>query len=184
MASAIKFLSDPQVQDAPMAKRISFLESKGLSQAEIQQALAIVNGSSPSVALGGNQMIRYESQWGWKDTALSLIAVAAGSYGLYQLFSTYVAPYMIGSTEEMEDSLENISKSIDSNEKANSEMLKIIQDLNDKVSESTSKLETQSLAFEQANKDKGEVIQGLVQEIESIKNMLPKVNMIIFIIDD
>lgn len=176
MSSAIKFLSDPQVQEAPLEKRISFLESKGLSQTEIQKALAIVNGSSVgTVHQPMPALAHYESQWGWKDTALSLIAVVGGSYGLYQLFSTYVAPYMIGSTTEMEESLDNISKSIDSNEKANSELLNIVRDLNERITESTAKLETQSLAFEEANKGKEELIQGLVQEIEGIKNILPKV---------
>lgn len=177
MSSAIKFLSDPQVQEAPLEKRISFLESKGLSQSDIQKALAIVNGSSGGTVQPMSTVVHYDSQWGWKDTALSLIAVVGGSYGLYQLFSTYVAPYMIGSTNEMEESLDNISKSIDSNEKANIDLLNIVKDLNERITESTAKLETQSLAFEQANKEKEELIQGLVQEIEGIKNILPKVNI-------
>lgn len=175
MASAIKFLSDPQVQEAPLEKRISFLESKGLSQSEIQQALSMVNGGVVSQPMG--TMVRYDSQWGWKDTALSLIAVVGGSYGLYQLFSTYVAPYMIGSTSEMEESLEKISKSIDSNEKANSDLLNMVSDLNKRITESASKLETQSMAFEEANKEKEDLIKGLVQEIEGIKNILPKVSI-------
>lgn len=176
MASAIKFLSDPQVQEAPLEKRISFLESKGLSQDDIQKALAIVNGSTGN----GNQQMatgtvaHYQPQWGWKDTTLSLIAVLGGTYGLYHLFSTYVAPYMLGSTSEMEESLDNISKCIDSNEKASSELLKLVQDLNERITESAAKLEKQSLAFEETNKEKEELIQGLVQEIEGIKSLLPK----------
>ena len=176
MASAIKFLSDPQVQESPLEKRISFLESKGLSQAEIQKALAIVNGSGGTEvqSMGRGTMVHYEPQWGWKDTALSLIAVLGGSYGLYHVFSTYVAPYMIGSTSEMEESLDNISRNIESNEKANNELLSIVKDLNERITESALKLETQSLAFEEANKEKEELIQSLVQEIEGIKNILPK----------
>jgi peroxin-14 len=176
MASAIKFLSDPQVQESPLEKRISFLESKGLSQAEIQKALAIVNGSGGTAvqSMGRGTMVHYEPQWGWKDTALSLIAVLGGSYGLYHVFSTYVAPYMIGSTSEMEESLDNISRNIESNEKANNELLSIVKDLNERITESALKLETQSLAFEEANKEKEELIQSLVQEIEGIKNILPK----------
>jgi peroxin-14 len=175
MASAIKFLSDPQVQEAPLEKRISFLESKGLSQSEIQKALAIVNSSGGTMnQSGGGTVLHYEPQWGWKDTTLSLIALVGGSYGLYHLFSTYVAPYLIGSTTEMEESLDNISKSIESNEKANTELLKIVQDLNEKITESALKIETQSLAFEEANKEKEELIEGLVEEIEGIKNILPK----------
>jgi peroxin-14 len=81
---------------------------------------------------------------------------------------------MIGSTSEMEESLDNISRNIESNEKANNELLSIVKDLNERITESALKLETQSLAFEEANKEKEELIQSLVQEIEGIKNILPK----------
>ncbi|KAI8808470.1 peroxisomal membrane anchor protein conserved region-domain-containing protein [Cladochytrium replicatum] len=46
--SAVRFLKDPKVQSSPLAKRISFLETKGLTSAEIEEALARMNGSSAS----------------------------------------------------------------------------------------------------------------------------------------
>lgn len=39
IASAVTFLQDPKVADAPLAKRIAFLESKGLSSDQVQIAL-------------------------------------------------------------------------------------------------------------------------------------------------
>ncbi|EGF83083.1 hypothetical protein BATDEDRAFT_85742 [Batrachochytrium dendrobatidis JAM81] len=39
IASAVKFLRDPKVQSAPLAKRIAFLETKGLTSGEIETAL-------------------------------------------------------------------------------------------------------------------------------------------------
>ena len=40
MQTAVKFLRDEKVASSPLAKRISFLESKGLSQNEIEEALS------------------------------------------------------------------------------------------------------------------------------------------------
>jgi|SRR3954471_13845679 peroxin-14 len=48
--SAIKFLKDPQVQNSTLQKRVAFLESKGLSSDEIEEALRQVKDGSSSVA--------------------------------------------------------------------------------------------------------------------------------------
>ncbi|GAA6039390.1 hypothetical protein JCM8097_002831 [Rhodosporidiobolus ruineniae] len=51
LASAVSFLRDPSAASSPLANRIAFLESKGLTQHEIQQALSSVNTSAgPSAA--------------------------------------------------------------------------------------------------------------------------------------
>ncbi|KAI5478867.1 peroxisomal biogenesis factor 14 [Pseudohyphozyma bogoriensis] len=41
LTSAITFLRDPSTAASPLAQRVAFLESKGLSQPEIEQALAV-----------------------------------------------------------------------------------------------------------------------------------------------
>ncbi|KAJ1542922.1 hypothetical protein HK405_009616, partial [Cladochytrium tenue] len=50
IALAVKFLSDAKVQQAPLAKRVSFLESKGLAADEIEDALARVAGKAPATS--------------------------------------------------------------------------------------------------------------------------------------
>ena len=44
--SATSFLSDPKVQSATLAKKVSFLESKGMTTEEIEEAMARINGKS------------------------------------------------------------------------------------------------------------------------------------------
>jgi peroxin-14 len=51
ITSAISFLSDPKVQSAPLAKKVSFLESKGMTSEEIEEAMARVNGKSSGGAV-------------------------------------------------------------------------------------------------------------------------------------
>jgi peroxin-14 len=46
LASAVAFLRNPKVQESPLARRIAFLESKGLTAAEVQEALARAGGTS------------------------------------------------------------------------------------------------------------------------------------------
>lgn len=44
ISSAISFLRDPSTSSSPLAQKIAFLESKGLNQVEIEQALSAANG--------------------------------------------------------------------------------------------------------------------------------------------
>jgi len=46
--SAVSFLRDPNVQDSPLAKKVAFLEAKGLNQTEIDTALRLAAASSSS----------------------------------------------------------------------------------------------------------------------------------------
>lgn len=56
VASAVSFLQDPTVAAAALDKRIAFLQSKNLSQEEINTALARASDTSPtSVAVAPPQ---------------------------------------------------------------------------------------------------------------------------------
>ncbi|KAK4703853.1 peroxin-14, partial [Phenoliferia sp. Uapishka_3] len=46
LASAVSFLRDPTTASSPLAQRIAFLESKGLSPQEIEHAMATASSSS------------------------------------------------------------------------------------------------------------------------------------------
>ncbi|KZT61023.1 hypothetical protein CALCODRAFT_480192 [Calocera cornea HHB12733] len=53
LQNAITFLQDPAVQAAPLAQRVAFLESKGMTPGEIGQALEVV-GRTSLAGQGGN----------------------------------------------------------------------------------------------------------------------------------
>lgn len=50
LASAVRFLQDPKVQASPLARRIAFLESKGLTAEEIEQAMQRASGGTGTTA--------------------------------------------------------------------------------------------------------------------------------------
>lgn len=52
--AAVSFLSDPSVSSSSLSTKISFLESKGLSKQEIDQAIQIANSTSGH---GGQQQL-------------------------------------------------------------------------------------------------------------------------------
>lgn len=118
ISSAISFLKDPNVQSSPLTKKIEFLESKGLNQAEIEEAMKRANeGQSQSQSHGqsqpsqssqssqSNQLSNAPLDYynvppqvpdrSWKDYFIMATATAGVTYGLYQVVSKYLVPSII-----------------------------------------------------------------------------------------
>lgn len=82
ISSAVFFLRDPSTANSPLAQRISFLESKGLSPQEIEQAISQANGPAQQQPYyagprGGRMSREYERDW--RDWFI--MAVVGGSVG-------------------------------------------------------------------------------------------------------
>ena len=119
IASAVTFLKDPSVLGSPLAKRVEFLESKGLSQEEIEEALQRANGTTgststsapasttptPSTAVQPSPPVDYYNvappppERSWKDYFIMATATAGVTYGLYQVVSKYLIPSIIPPTQ-------------------------------------------------------------------------------------
>jgi len=98
VSSALTFLSDPKVQSSPLAKRLSFLESKGLTQEEITEVLNRLN-NPPSTTSNAQappvpQYAPYGSPYGqapeppgrdWRDWFIMAVVSSGVTYGLYTL---------------------------------------------------------------------------------------------------
>jgi len=102
VSSALTFLSDPKVQSSPLAKRLAFLESKGLNQEEITEVLNRLN--NPATAAAGTsastgappvpQYGGHGNPYGappevpgrdWRDWFIMAVVTSGVSYGLYTL---------------------------------------------------------------------------------------------------
>ncbi|EGW34180.1 uncharacterized protein SPAPADRAFT_59613 [Spathaspora passalidarum NRRL Y-27907] len=118
--SAVAFLKDPQVVNSPLTKKVEFLETKGLNQQEIEEALRRVSepasetattpttSSSTSTAV---QSVRpspppidyYAAppvpERSWKDYFIMATATVGVTYGLYQVFSRYLVPSILPPTQ-------------------------------------------------------------------------------------
>ncbi|KAI8825006.1 peroxisomal membrane anchor protein conserved region-domain-containing protein [Fimicolochytrium jonesii] len=117
--SAVRFLRDPKVQESPLAKRVSFLETKGLSADEIEEALSRASASGPAASVGGAvQQVQglppqatgaYQQYapipypqyppppppgYNWKDYTLGAIGAVGAGYGLWTLLRKHVIPHL------------------------------------------------------------------------------------------
>ena len=100
VSSAVTFLSDPKVHSSPFAKRLAFLESKGLTEEEITEVLNRVNNpqlsssTTPSTAPPLPQYSSYGNPYGqtpdppgrdWRDWFIMAVVSSGVTYGLYTL---------------------------------------------------------------------------------------------------
>jgi peroxin-14 len=84
VSSAVGFLRDPKVQEAPLTKRVAFLESKGLTQAEIQAAISQSTSTSAAPVIPPRGAVAAEPMT-WKDVSFGILGVSGLVYGAYVL---------------------------------------------------------------------------------------------------
>lgn len=89
IASAVNFLRDPTTAQSPLAQRIGFLESKGLTPQEIEMAMQQAsqgimpsnnsNGGGHMYGGGRSRMMTREYERDWRDWFI--MTVVGGSVG-------------------------------------------------------------------------------------------------------
>ncbi|KAF8928085.1 peroxisomal membrane anchor protein conserved region-domain-containing protein [Dissophora ornata] len=152
LASAVKFLQDPKVQASTLGKKVAFLESKGLTSEEIEEAMQRANGTSPAgnaaavsaVAPVGSAMVPVNGQYGpgpgqqqmmmmappplppkydWKDIFIATVVAGGFSYGLWQIAKKVVGPKLQWpSQEELEMDKKKLDEQFEEIEKSLTEV--------------------------------------------------------------
>jgi len=134
VASAVTFLQDPSVAGSPIENRIAFLQSKNLTQEEIDTALARANGETapanysnyapqqqvmrqPQPGYGGYQQYQWQQppppelpKRDWRDWFIMATVMGGVGYGLYFVAKRYVYPIIAPPTPPQ---LESDKKAID-----------------------------------------------------------------------
>ncbi|KAB2577188.1 Peroxisome membrane anchor protein Pex14p [Lasiodiplodia theobromae] len=180
--SAVTFLQDPSVASAPVEKRIAFLQSKNLTQEEVDAALARAGGegpppssavSSPAPGYGYQQPPpppgygAYPGYWqqppppppvpkrDWRDWFIMATVMGGVGYGLYFTAKRYIYPLIAPPTPPQ---LEQDKKSIDESfEKA----FALLDQLN-----------TDTTALKAAEEARTQRLDSAVAEMESVMDSL------------
>ncbi|KAF9966785.1 peroxisomal membrane protein pex14 [Mortierella alpina] len=144
LASAVKFLQDPKVQASTLGKKVAFLESKGLTSEEIEEAMQRANGTAPSAGATalvpatvqqGNMMVPAYGQPGpgqvmmappplppkydWKDLFIAAVVAGGFSYGMWQVAKKVVGPKLQWpSQEELEMDKKKLDEQFEEIEKS------------------------------------------------------------------
>ncbi|KAM0785989.1 hypothetical protein ACM66B_006807 [Microbotryomycetes sp. NB124-2] len=146
--NAVTFLRDPAAQQSPLAQRVSFLESKGLTPQEVEIALAQA-AHSPSATQqqqammygrpgygpggGGGGVVTREFERDWRDWFIMAVVGSAVGYVATKLAKKYVVPHL---QPPSESDLEAAQKALEAKYDEAAEVLKTLQTSTDALAAS------------------------------------------------
>lgn len=197
VSSATSFLKDPKVQKAPLAKRIAFLESKGLTQEEIKEALSRADGNAPqsnevvATSAGGPQLppnpymqiVQPPPRYlGWKDYFIGTAIIGGVSYALYKALKKYLPDLLqIPSTKDLQDNNEQLTKQLDiASEALNSSKvetqaaIKLMDEQGEKIKSFMDSLTKSLNSLKEADEKRDEEIRTIKNDLENVKTLIPK----------
>ncbi|KAK6906230.1 hypothetical protein I203_100215 [Kwoniella mangroviensis CBS 8507] len=201
--NAVLFLNDPKVQSSSLTSRIQFLESKGLNESEIQQALSQAsqtfssstvyndNGPerprdpSPRYGYGYSQGVMHPPEppkRDWRD--LFIMAVISGGvvYGLSVLAKKYLLPHLKppstttfqSTSQSLTDSYDEASKLLTNLTEQTGKLQLSIEEDKERVNNVIEQVEL-AMSSVKSNEEKwtGE-LRDIRSEVENVRELVPK----------
>ncbi|KII93575.1 hypothetical protein PLICRDRAFT_49617 [Plicaturopsis crispa FD-325 SS-3] len=195
--NAISFLADPKIQASPLAQRIQFLEAKGLTSPEIEEALKLsaMNQSAASYPYQPNPVSygygpsQYSimgpppsPQWDWRDYFITAVVSGTITYGAVSLFKKYLLPHLQPPTSTAyEEDRDALTAQFDAAEALLKEIQAETAAVRSAVDEQKEKVDKTTADVEAAVKEmrEGEVktrdeMREVREEVNNIRDMLPK----------
>ncbi|CCC69656.1 hypothetical protein NCAS_0D00750 [Naumovozyma castellii] len=164
ISSAVAFLSDSGLKDAPLTKKIEFLQNKGLTEEEIEHAInestskkttsgdgsvSSINGTNPVSKVSESPEYLYEAlppllpRRDWKDYFVMATATAGLLYGAYEVTKRYVIPNILPESKtKLEQDKEEIKSQFDRVDKVLNAIEQEQTDLRAKEEEKLNELDT------------------------------------------
>lgn len=132
VATAVKFLRNPQVRVRPLEQRRAFLKRKGMTEVEIELAMsrsrtpavedvlppAADRGPPPPLATGPPAVYPLPtpvpSSWSRLQDAANVIVLLTGAaYAVYHLYKRFIVPALCGAESIKSDPLLEVRRSVD-----------------------------------------------------------------------
>lgn len=200
--NAVGFLNDPQVASSSMDARIKFLESKGLTGEEIQEALKRAQQSpapavstavgSPAPVSSVPGMKAYPAQYmmqpppvpkrDWKDYFVMATVSVGVAYGLFEVTRRYVLPMIMPSTPSsleadkaaLELEFDRVEALFEQLQKETSEVLEGEKRRQDEHGSAMESVKYAVKEFENFNLERSKELKSLRSHVESLREMMPR----------
>ncbi|XP_068190437.1 peroxisomal membrane protein PEX14 [Antennarius striatus] len=193
IATAVKFLQNPKVQESPLATRKAFLKKKGLTDEEVELAIQRsdstevlpLNPVGASHSLYTPQLIpASHSPAGYRlrDYGALTIIMVGIAFGFHQLYKKYILPFIMGSREDkkhlqrMESNIEAMSGTLTQTVGQLQQTLVSIQELLNQQQQKIQELSQEMATTEASSSTKqfldNQTVAELKAEIVSLKGLL------------
>ncbi|TDL28725.1 hypothetical protein BD410DRAFT_760268 [Rickenella mellea] len=194
--SAVAFLSDPKTQASSYAQRVQFLEAKGLTPSEIEEAmrqatrLQTSNYNSPYMSSlpPTYEPSMYSARtndaqaWDWRDYFIMAVVSGSFTYGAISLARRYLLPYLKPpSSTAYEADRDALTAQFDAAEALlqeiqaeTSAVRKAVDEQKEKVDKVTQDVETAVTEMREGDQRNRDEIREIRDEVNAIREMLPK----------
>ncbi|KAE9411039.1 hypothetical protein BT96DRAFT_846858 [Gymnopus androsaceus JB14] len=186
--NAVAFLADANSQASPLAQRIQFLEAKGLTQPEIDQAFRLAsNQSAAAVPYRAGYPPAFGApypapNWDWRDYFITAVVSGTVVYGAVSLFKKYLSPHLQPpDTTVYEDDRDALTAQFDAAEALLKEIQsetaavkQAVEEQKEKVDKTTKDVENVVSEMREAESKARDEMREVRDEINTIRDMLPK----------
>ncbi|KAH9816496.1 peroxisomal membrane anchor protein conserved region-domain-containing protein [Melampsora americana] len=189
ITSAVSFLQDPNVASSSLAKRLAFLESKGLTECERDEAIRRVSSFSHSSSFhrsGVNQGYdfdhRLHQQVGrdWRDWFIMSVIGGGIGYIAISLFKKFILPALEPPTQteldeaksRLEAKFDEISKTLNSIESDTNLIKEEFKEQDVRLKQSIETVEMTVKECIQNEKRRDEEIQSIEEEVMQLKKTI------------
>ncbi|KAF8560421.1 hypothetical protein OG21DRAFT_1600190 [Imleria badia] len=173
-----KCKEEDKSQNAPLPQRIQFLEAKGLSGPEIDQAIRLAAAQPLSVY----QPAPHHRQWDWRDYFITAVVSGTVAYGAISLFKKYLLPHLKPPTatayEQDRDALtaqfdaaEALLKEIQAE---TASVRAAVDEQRERVDKASRDVQAVVVEMRQGETKTRDEMREIRDEIENIREMLPK----------
>ncbi|KAG9248746.1 peroxisomal membrane anchor protein conserved region-domain-containing protein [Calycina marina] len=204
VASAVTFLQDPSVTGSPLENRIAFLQSKNLTQEEVDAALARAGGESPpnypnyaprqvarqQPAYGNHQQYSWQQapsppdipKRDWRDWFIMATVMGGVSYGLYFVAKRYVypmiapptTPQLVQDKQAIDESFEKAFGLLDQLAK-DTDALKVSEEARtERLDAALTEVESVIGELKSASKDREQESRRINDEVRGLKDLIPR----------
>ncbi|RUS15381.1 peroxisomal membrane anchor protein conserved region-domain-containing protein [Endogone sp. FLAS-F59071] len=201
LASAVKFLQDPNVQSSPLAKKVAFLESKGLTADEIEVAMARASGKAlappagvlpqgtlpqgaypPGAVVLQGPPVPPRPRYDWRDLFIAAVMAGGVGYGLWLLVKQYVAPLVqIPTQKDLEEDKQLLDAQFQAAEDAlralgeqTSSALHTVTRQSEKVSQTLEVVDDTLREIKERETTRDEEMRTIKGDVDIIKGLIPK----------
>ncbi|KAI0660437.1 peroxisomal membrane anchor protein conserved region-domain-containing protein [Cubamyces menziesii] len=197
--NAVVFLTDPKASTSPLAQRVQFLEAKGLTGPEIEEAMRQAAMSSnvtrapaqpyaPSPYGPVYGPMPYTpvqpppQQWDWRDYFITAVVSGTIAYGAISLFKKYVSPHLKPpSATAYEEDKDAMTAQFDAAEallkeiQAETAAVRVaVEEQNEKVLKVTEDVESAVKDMRDSEARTRDEMREIREEVNTVREMLPK----------
>ncbi|KAI0756640.1 hypothetical protein C8Q80DRAFT_1340485 [Daedaleopsis nitida] len=197
--NAVVFLADPKTQASPLTQRVQFLEAKGLTGAEIEEAMrvAAANQSAPRTSMQTYPPGAYgpmygpmpyspvqppPPQWDWRDYFITAVVSGTVAYGAVSLFRKFVLPHLQPpSATAYEQDKDAMAAQFDAAEallkeiQAETAAVRVaVEEQNEKVTKVTQDVEAAVKDMRDGETRTRDEMREIREEVNNVREMLPK----------